>query len=60
MAKYMLRFTFIFDAIIAVGFGLYSWLYPHETFGTITSIPETDSDVFVALLSSLSLFYTRQ
>lgn len=55
--KNVLKATFIFDAIIAIGFGLYSWLYPHETFGTIISIPEINSSAFIAILSSLSLFY---
>lgn len=55
--KNMLKLTFIFDAIIAVGFGLYSWFFPHETFGTIISIPEVGSSAFLAILSSLSLFY---
>lgn len=49
--------TFLFDAIIAVGFGLYSWLFPHETFGTIISIPQMDSSAFIEILASLSLFY---
>lgn len=57
IAKNILRVAFIIDAIISVGFGLYSWLFPHETFGTIISIPEIHSSAFLAILSSLSLFY---
>ena len=53
----MLGVTFIVDAIIAVGFGLYSWLFPQDTFGTIMSIPKMGSSAFVAILASLSLFY---
>ncbi len=57
IVKNILKITFIIDAIIAVGFGLYSWFYPHATFGTIISIPETHSSEFLAIFSSLSLFY---
>lgn len=53
----MLGVTFIVDAIIAVGFGAYSWLFPKGTFGTIISIPEMGSSALLAILSSLSLFY---
>lgn len=57
IAKNILRVAFIIDAIIAIGFGLYSWFFPHETFGTIISIPEIHSSAFLAILASLSLFY---
>lgn len=57
VAKNILRVAFITDAIIAIGFGLYSWIFPLETFGTIISIPEIHSSAFLAILSSLSLFY---
>jgi hypothetical protein len=53
----VLKATFIVDAIMAIGFGLYSWFSPYETFGTIISIPEMDSAAFLAILSSISLFY---
>lgn len=49
--------VFIADGIMALGFGLYSWFCPLDTFGTILAIPETGAPVFMALLSSLSLFY---
>jgi hypothetical protein len=55
--KNILRVTFLLDAVIAVGFGLYSWLFPRETFGTIISIPELHSSAFLAILASLSGFY---
>ena len=57
IAKNILRVTFAIDAIIAVGFGLYSWFRPLETFGTIISIPEIHSSAFLGILSCLSLFY---
>lgn len=53
----MLKLVFIIDAVLAVSFGIYSWIFPHKTFGTIISIPEVHSSVFLAILSSLSLFY---
>lgn len=52
-----LSITFLVDGIIAVGFGIYSWFFPHETFGTILSIPELGAPVFLEILSGLSLFY---
>ena len=55
--KKLLKITFVADAIIAIGFGLYSLLFPHETYGTIISIPETGASAFLGILSSLSLFY---
>ncbi|MGL5892397.1 MAG: hypothetical protein ACRC3B_21075 [Bacteroidia bacterium] len=55
--KNSLKLIFIVDAIIAIGFGLYSWFSPLKTFGTILSVPEVGSSVFLAILSSLSLFY---
>lgn len=53
----ILNVAFLLDAIIAIGFGLYSWFYPHQTFGTMLSIPANNAPAFVAILSSLSLFY---
>lgn len=55
--KNILKITFLVDAVIAVGFGLYSWVCPHETFGTIISIPEIQSSAFLSILSSLSVCY---
>lgn len=57
LTKNILKITFITDALIAVSFGLYSWFFPHETFGTIIAIPEIGSSAFLEILSSLSLFY---
>lgn len=57
MTKNILRIPLAIDGIIAFGFGLYSWIYPHETFGTIIFIPEVHTSVFLGILSSLSLFY---
>jgi hypothetical protein len=57
ITKNFLRIAFIIDGVIAVGFGLYSWFCPLETFGTIIAIPEMGSPAFLAILSSLSLFY---
>ena len=57
IAKNILKVTFAIDAVIAVGFGLYSWFSPYETFGTIISIPEIHSSAFLGILSGLSLFY---
>lgn len=56
-AKNILKIAFVLDAVIAIGFGLYSWFYPYETFGSIISIPEMGTSAFVAILASLSLFY---
>jgi hypothetical protein len=55
--QHTLRVVFITDALLAVGFGLFSWIYPHQTFGTIVSIPEMGSSVFFSVLSILSIFY---
>lgn len=52
-----LSITLLLDAILALGFGLYSWLFPYKTFGTILKIPEIHSSVFLSILSNLSLFY---
>lgn len=52
-----LRVFLLIDALIALGFGLYSWLRPNETFGTIISIPENDPSVFISILNTLSVFY---
>jgi hypothetical protein len=55
--KNILKIIFSIDAIIAIGFGFYSWFCPNETFGSIISIPHTHSSAFLSILSSLSLFY---
>ena len=56
-SKSLLKITFLIDAIIAIGFGLYSWLFPQETFGTLFSIPEAHESLFFAILSSMSILY---
>lgn len=55
--KNFLRITFSIDALIAIGFGVYSWLNPYDTFGSIILIPEIHSSAFLSILSSLSLYY---
>ena len=57
IAKHTLSVILITDALIAVGFGLFSWVYPNQTFGTVVSIPETGSPVFLSIFSILSIFY---
>lgn len=52
-----LKIIFIIDAIIAIGFGIYSWISPYETFGTLVSITESNESIVLALLSSLSILY---
>ncbi|MCU0428205.1 MAG: hypothetical protein MUF71_21540 [Candidatus Kapabacteria bacterium] len=53
----ILKITFIVDGIIATAFGVFSWLYPLKTFGSIIAIPDEHSSIFLSILSSLSLFY---
>ncbi len=53
----LLRTVFLIDAIITVSFGLYSWLAPKATFGTIIAIPENNEPLTFAILSSLSIMY---
>lgn len=55
--KKSLRITFIIDGIIAIAFGIFSWIFPFKTFGTIISIPEAHTSIFLSILSGLSLFY---
>ena len=52
-----LTIVFWIDAGIAFAFGLYSWLFPFETFGTLLEIPKEHAAEFLSVLSSLSLFY---
>lgn len=52
-----LTIVFWIDAVIAFAFGLYSWLFPFETFGTLLEIPKEHAAEFLSVLSSLSLFY---
>ena len=53
--RYLLKIIFLIDAILTVGFGVYSHLFPYETFGSIITIP--DEPVVLVILSSLSIFY---
>lgn len=55
--KNLLKTTFLADTLIAIAFGMYSWLFPQQTFGTMLSIPKAESSAFLAILSNLSLFY---
>lgn len=55
--KNLLKIIFFIDALITIGFGLYSWIAPMDTFGTIISIPETDNSLELAILSSTSILY---
>lgn len=55
--KYALAIAFTIDGIIAIGFGIFSLVYPNESFGSIFSIPEGHDSLFLSLFSSLSLFY---
>jgi hypothetical protein len=53
----ILRITLFVDGIIAVAFGLFSWLFPLQTYGSVISIPNEQYSIFFSILSSLSLFY---
>lgn len=55
--KNILKITLFVDFLITCGFGLISWLYPNETFGTIINIPENENAVFYALLANHSISY---
>ncbi|HEY3405380.1 MAG TPA: hypothetical protein VGK59_18470 [Ohtaekwangia sp.] len=55
--KKLLRVVFSIDALMAIGFGLYSWLFPQDTFGTIIAIPHNATSVFEAIFAVLSAFY---
>lgn len=55
--KYALAIAFTLDGLLAVGFGIFSWVYPNESFGSIFSIPDEHTPLFLSLFSSLSLFY---
>lgn len=55
--KNLLKIIFFIDALITIGFGLYSWIAPIDTFGTIISIPETNNSLELAILSSMSILY---
>lgn len=55
--KKSLSVTFIIDGIIAIAFGILSWLFPLKTFGTIIEIPDAHTSIFLSILAGLSLFY---
>lgn len=52
-----LTVVFWIDAIGAVAFGIYSWICPLETFGTVLEIPKEHVNEFLSVFSALSLFY---
>jgi len=50
--------VFGIDALLSVGFGVASWLYPHSTYATIVDLSDPGtSPVAMAALSGLSVFY---
>ncbi|HEY3402967.1 MAG TPA: hypothetical protein VGK59_06255 [Ohtaekwangia sp.] len=55
--KKLLQVVFSIDALIAIAFGLYSWLFPQDTFGTIITIPSDSASIFEAIFAVLSAFY---
>ncbi|MCU0430101.1 MAG: hypothetical protein MUF42_09030 [Cytophagaceae bacterium] len=57
LAKKLTILALLLDALLAIGFGLFSWIYPLHSFGSILAIPESDSSVFLSILSCLSLSY---
>ncbi|MCR9251817.1 MAG: hypothetical protein NXI20_15430 [bacterium] len=52
-----LRIALLIDFLLAFGFGIISFITPQNTFGTIVEIPVNNKELFLALLSSLSIFY---
>ncbi|UTW62569.1 hypothetical protein KFE98_21655 [bacterium SCSIO 12741] len=57
LAKYFLNTLLLIDLIMALGFGLFSWFFPLETFGTLIDIPEAHTSLILALFASQSIFY---
>ena len=55
--KKLLHVVFSMDALIAIGFGFYSWLFPQDTFEKIIAIPPGTASVFQAIFAVLSVFY---
>jgi len=53
----LLKIVLLLDALITIGFGVFSWLSPLDTFGTIIAIPETNNSLELAILSSMSVLY---
>jgi hypothetical protein len=52
-----LKYILLIDAVITVGFGLYSWFDPINTFGTIISISDVENSPELAILSTVSILY---
>lgn len=52
----MLKVTFIADALLAVGFGLFSWADPLGTFGSIVAVG-ADDEVALSALRGMSTLY---
>ncbi len=52
-----LRIALLIDFLLAFAFGIISFITPQNTFGTIVEIPVNNKELFLALLSSLSIFY---
>lgn len=55
--KNILKITLFVDFLVTCGFGIVSWIFPYETFGTIILIPENGNEVFLSLLSNHSISY---
>jgi hypothetical protein len=55
--KSILKIALFLDFLITFGFGLVSWIFPYETFGTIVVIPENGNEIFLSLLSNHSISY---
>jgi hypothetical protein len=53
----LLKIIFLIDAVITLGFGLFSWISPEATFATLIAIPEPHESLILALLSSMSILY---
>ena len=55
----LLSAVFGIDAVLLVGFGIASWLYPLSTYGTIVDLNDLGAKpaVTMAALSGLSVFY---
>jgi hypothetical protein len=57
ISQKIVKSTFLVDALISCGFGVVSFLIPHQTYGTIIAIPPTNEALFLAILASMSILY---
>lgn len=57
LKKVLLSATLFIDFLITTGFGVFSWLSPESTYGTLISIGQLDKELILSLLKSLSFFY---